>query len=396
LEIRMRAWRWVALPLLCASGAFLAPAAALPKAKPADAGLDAAWLEAVAPRMREFVAARKIAGAVTLVARRGKVAHLEAVGDADIENHRPMRTDSIFWLASQAKPTTAVAVMVLVDEGKVELDAPVSRYLPVFAKQRLRIGPPMQEMTVRQLMSHTAGLAQPFRDPNDGVYTLRRYAESLVNRPLEFEPGSAYEYGYGLTVAGAVVEAVSGRLFEEFLQERVFGPLGMKDTTFNPTAKQWPRLTKTYKPGPDGSLQPAYNPFIAQDATVKRFPEPSGGLFSTAPDMARFYQMMLNGGELEGRRIVSSRAVETMTTPQTAGGKPITYALGWQTFTLPAVTPGAAPIPAYGHGGAFGTDGFVIPSRQVVGVMMIQRTQFPNGGEIAAAFRRLVVEAAGD
>jgi CubicO group peptidase (beta-lactamase class C family) len=358
-------------------------------------GLDPAKLVLINYLMKEFVLEKKNACSVTLVARRGKLVHLEAVGDADIENHRAMRPDTLFWLASQAKPTTATAVMILVDEGKISLDDPVSKYMPEFAKARLRSGAtPEHPVIVRQLLSHTAGLAQPPRDPNDGAIPLSRYASSLISRPLEFEPGSAYEYGYGPTVAGRIVEIVSGKPFDVFLEERVFGPLGMKDTTFHPNEEQRRRLAKTYMPGQDHTLVPAYNPFITQDATVRRTPEPSGGLFSTAPDMARFYQMVLNGGELDGKRILSRKAVEEMTRPQTAGGKPLTYALCWATSKAPQnAAPGTTYLEGFGHGGAFATDGFIDPKREIVTVLMIQRTLFPQGGEIGGAFRALVAGA---
>lgn len=379
-----------ALMLLAAAALAAGP---LPRAQPAKVGMDAGKLAAIPERMRQFIREKKIAGAVTLVARNGRLVHLESVGDADIEARRPMRTDSVHWLASMAKPTTAVGLMVLVDEGKASLDAPVSKYLPQFKQARLRTGPPKSEITVRQLLCHTSGLAQPPRNPNDGAIALGPYALSLLQRPLEFEPGSAYEYGYGLTVAGHLIEAVSGKPFDVFLEERVFGPLGMKDTTFHPNENQRKRLAKTYMPGPNGQgLTPAYNPFVTPDVTVRRTPEPSGGLFSTAPDMARFYQMMLNGGELDGKRVLSRLAVEQMVQPQTAGGKPLAYGLGWAIVTAPSGAASSA-LEGYGHGGAFATDGMVDPRKQIVTVLMIQRTLFPNGGEIGSTFRRMVGEA---
>lgn len=391
----LHASRAIALALalgLCSGAALLA--APLPKAAPSEVGMNEAKLSQIKERMRQFIQDKKIAGSVTLVARKGKVVHLEAVGDADIEAHRSMQPNTVFWLASQAKPTTAVALMILVDEGKVSLDDPVSKYLPEFKQARLRTGPPEHEMIVRQLLSHTAGLAQPPRNPNDGAIPLGQYTLSLIQRPLEFEPGSAYEYGYGLTVAGRIVEVVSGKPFDVFLEERLFGPLGMKDTTFHPNDEQRRRLAKTYMPGPNGgSLVPAYNPFITQDATVRRTPEPSGGLFSTAPDMARFYQMVLNGGELDGKRILSRSAVEAMTTPQVAGGKMLTYGLGWQIIRAPQNGPAGPRLEGFGHGGAFATDGVIDPQKEVVTVLMIQRTLFPNGGEITSTFRNLVAEA---
>ncbi len=383
-----------ALLLLGLAGGALA-GSPLPAASPEQVGMDPDRLAQIRERMRGFVSEGKIAGSVTLVARRGKRVHLESVGHADLEAHRPMRPDTVFWLASQAKPTTAAGVMILVDEGKLSLDDPVSKYIPEFAQVRLRSGPPRHAITVRQCLSHTAGLAQPPRNPNDGAIPLGQYAASLARLPLEFEPGSAYEYGYGLTVAGRVVEVVSGKPFEVFLQERLFGPLGMKDTTFHPNEAQRRRLAKTYMPGPNGGLVPAYNPFVTPDATVKRTPEPSGGLFSTAPDMARFYQMVLNGGELDGARILSRAAVDEMIRPQTAGGKALTYALGWQIFPAPA-NPAGPYLSGYGHGGAFATDGIIDPQKQVVSVLMIQRTLFPNGGEVGAAFRSLVAGAVRD
>jgi len=355
--------------------------------------MDAAKLAEIPVRMRQFVRDKKIAGAVTLVARKGRLVHLEAVGDADIEAHRPMRADTVHWLASSAKPTTAVALMVLVDEGKVSLDAPVSKYLPQFKQARLRTGPPANEITVRQLLCHTSGLAAPPRNPNDGAIALGPYALSLLDRPLQFEPGSAYEYGYGPTVAGRIVEVVSGKSFEVFLEERVFGPLGMRDTTFHPNENQRKRLAKTYMPGPNGEgLVPAYNPFVTPDITVRRTPEPSGGLFSTAPDMARFYQMMLNGGELDGKRVLSQSSVEQMIRPQTAGGKTLAYGLG---FRMVAAPKGATDhgLEGYGHSGAFFTDLVADPAKQIVTVLMIQRTLFPNGGEIGSAFRSMVADA---
>ncbi|HEU4754324.1 MAG TPA: serine hydrolase domain-containing protein [Armatimonadota bacterium] len=384
--------RWCAALILTACSATLAGAAGAPS--PTDVGMDPGKLSEIRQRMKGFARERKIAGAVTLVARKGRVVELDAVGDADIENHRPMRPNTLFWLASQAKPITATAVMILVDEGKLSLDQPASKWMPELKQPRLRNGgPALHPVTLRHLLSHTAGLAQPPRDPNDGAIPLSRYASSIASRPLEFEPGSAYEYGYGPTVAGRIVEIASGMPFDVFLRQRIFRPLGMVDTTFHPDEQQRRRLAKTYMPGPDGhSLVPAYNPFITQDATVRRTPEPSGGLFSTAPDMARFYQMVLNGGELDGKRILSRGAVEEMTRPVSAGGKPLTYGLCWQTFRSGQPGSGAA-LEGFGHGGAFATDGFIDPKHEVVGVLMIQRTLFPNGGEISGAFRQLVAES---
>ncbi|HEX6984309.1 MAG TPA: serine hydrolase domain-containing protein, partial [Planctomycetaceae bacterium] len=353
----------------------------------------------VAERMEAFVEEGQIAGAVTLVATDGGVVRHEAVGKADIEADRPMRPDTIFAIASMTKPVTATAVMILVDEGKVSLDDPVSKYVPEFKDAKLRDGSkPRREVTLRDVMTHTSGLAgdQRLEGP------LEETAKKLAARPLEFEPGTKWQYSPGLTVAGRVVEVASGEPFEEFLAERIFRPLGMVDTTFRLSDEQRGRLAQLYKPGPDGKgLEPASHWIHDPAEARERGPNPSGGLFSTAADMARFYRMVLNGGELDGTRVVSKEAVEEMTRVQTGdlttGFTPGNgWGLGWCVVREPqGVTEMLSPG-TFGHGGAFGTQGWVDPERKRIFVLLIQRSGLPNSdaSDMRKEFQRLAVEAA--
>nr|MCU0873829.1 beta-lactamase family protein [Pirellulaceae bacterium] len=337
----------------------------------------------------------QIAGAVTLVAYRGQVIHLEAVGSADLENDRPMRRDTMFCIASMTKPVTATAVMILQDEGKLAIDDPVSKFIPAFEAVALRDGKPKQPVTLRHCLTHTAGLAGS--QQNEG--SLKDTVERLAGRLLDFEPGTKWQYSPGLSVCGRVVEVVSGKPFDEFLAERIFRPLSMSDTTFHPTAAQQPRLAVLYQPGEGGdSLARATHWLV--DVSPDKSPNPSGGLFSTASDMARFYQMILSGGELDGRRIVSAAAVREMTKIQTADlttgftdGN--AWGLGWCLVRQPQGVTARLSPGTFGHGGAFGTQGWVDPQRQMIFVLMIQRTGFGNsdGADIRRVFQELAVKA---
>ncbi len=388
----------IASVCLAASLCLVAPAlfaASLPAAKPEAVNMDAAKLGQIRAVMEEQVKANHGAGFVTLVMRDGKVVHHEAAGMADREKRKRMEKDSLFWIASMTKSISVTAVMILVDEGKLSLDEPASKWLPELKKVKLAGGsPPKREITLRDLMSHTAGVHFPERKPSDGAITLKAYASQLLSAPLTFEPGSNYEYNFGITVAGRIVEIVSGQKFEDFVAARILGPLGMKDSTFHPDDRLRRRIAKTYKTSEDGkSLEPGYNPFITQDATVRHMTEPSGGLFSTAADMAHFYQMILNGGELEGKRIVSRASVAEMTKAHTAGGKVLSYGLGWQCSNgEKPISPGFSKS-AFGHGGAFATHGMIDPERKLVVVFMVQDVLVKDGGKAKEVFHKLVAEA---
>ncbi|MCP5538572.1 MAG: beta-lactamase family protein [Akkermansiaceae bacterium] len=346
--------------------------------------------------MESQVAANHTAGAVTLVLHGGKVIHHDAAGLADRENQVPMTEDRVFWIASMTKSVTATTLMTLVDEGRLNLDEPASKWLPALAKAHLADGtPPKRPITLRDLMSHTSGLAFPPRKPTDGAQSLKGYVAQLVAAPLAFEPGTDYEYGFGLTVSGHIAEIAAGKPFDALMRERVLDPLGMKDTAFNPGAALRARFAKTYKTAEDGEgLARAHNPFVMPDDETPRMVEPSGGLFSTAADMARFYQMILDGGEFEGKRIVSREAIAEMTTPHHAGGKVLNYGLGWQ-----CNNPEKANVPgfsanAFGHGGAFATHGWIDPERRLVTVLMVQNVLVQGTGDVRKAFHDKVLGVA--
>lgn len=359
--------------------------------------IDAAKLAAIHPAMEEAVKAKQAAGIVTLVMEKGKVVHHDAAGMADIAKGRAMEKDALFWIASMTKSVNATAVMTLVDEGRLALDTPAAQWLPELGKVTVAGGSkPEKPITLRMLLSHTAGIAFPPRKPTDGAISLKSYVASLLKTPLAFQPGSSYEYGFGPTVAGRIIEIVSGMKYEDFMRSRIFEPLGMKDTTFHPDDALRARIARTYKMDEDTKeLVPGYNPFVTSDASVRHMPEPAGGLFSTAADMGRFYAMIANGGELDGKRILTTKAVQDMTTPVSAGGRQLNYACGWQCNLQAQRVCAAMPVGSFGHGGAFATNGWVDPKSGIVMVFLVQNVLVPDSGKPRDAFQRLVMEAAG-
>lgn len=404
--MQRRSWKCVLTALCCLVGFWLGSdfccgaedsvaAAASPVA--AAGQVDAGILGQIAKRMQEFVDQKQISGAVTLVAYRGRIIHLEAVGSADLENQRSMRSDTMFCIASMTKPVSATAVMILQDEGKLSIDDPVSKYVPEFSEVALRDGMPKQALTLRHCLTHTAGLSGS--QQNEG--SLRETVEHFARRPLDFEPGTKWQYSPGLSVCGRVIEVVSGKPFDQFLAERIFRPLQMADTTFHPSPAQQQRLARLYQPGESGkSLAPTTH--WLTDVSPDKSPNPSGGLFSTAGDMARFYQMVLNGGELDGQRIVSAAAVREMTKIQTGDLRTgftdgNAWGLGWGLVRQPQGVTAMLSRGTFGHGGAFGTQGWVDPQRQMIFVLMIQRTGFGNGdaSDMRRTLQELAVQAVG-
>jgi CubicO group peptidase (beta-lactamase class C family) len=389
--------RWVVgrlgrMRLLCVLGGMM-----LAGAEAQALELNPAVLGKIAPAMEAAVAGKQAAGIVTLVVKDGKVVHHEAAGMADVAAGKPMSKDAVFWIASMTKSINGTALMMLVDEGKVTLDDPASKWLPGLAKVKMKDGSaPAKPITLRMLLSHTAGIAFPPRKADDGAVSLKQYVDRLIAAPLAFEPGSDYEYGFGPTVAGRLLEVVTGQPYEVFLQERIFAPLGMVDTMFNPDDARRARIPQTYKLDEETKeLTVSYNPFFTSSAEAKRMVEPAGGLFSTAADMGRFYAMVANGGEWDGKRLLSEKAVQEMVTPVMAGGKPITYALGWQCCTEANAKMSAFGPGSFGHGGAFGTNGWVDPKRKIATVYLVQNVLVPQGGKPKEEFQQMVLEAMG-
>jgi CubicO group peptidase (beta-lactamase class C family) len=347
--------------------------------------------------VRPFVDRQEIAGAVMLVADKNKTLLVETVGWADIAAKKPMRADSMFWIASQTKAMTAAALMMLVDEGKVKVDDPVEKYLPEFKGQmvvvrkdadHVLLRKPKHPITLKNVLSHTSGL--PFKsaleEPTLDGLPLAARVRSYAMTPLDFEPDSKYAYSNaGINTAGRVVEVVSGMPFETFLEKRLLQPLGMKDSTFWPSREQVLRIAKVYKPGPDKKglvetpIDQLYYPLTDR---VKRFPMPGGGLFSTAHDVACFYQMLLNGGRLDGRRVLSEDAVKQMTIRQTPPELNDTYGFGlvvWKDF--------------FGHGGAYLTNSTADTKSGLIFVWLVQHDGFPGDCQKAQdAFRKAAID----
>jgi CubicO group peptidase (beta-lactamase class C family) len=357
-------------------------------------------LAKIAPRMQQFVDDKQIAGAVTLVTSHGKIVHLEAVGWADIAGKRPMARDNLFAIASMTKPITATAMLILQDEGKLSVDDPVSKYIPKFKEARLADRPLAREITIHDLMTHTAGLSPPAGKGRFAEIPLRETAEQIAAAPLQFEPGSKWKYSDGITVCGAIIEAVSGKPYDEFLAERIFRPLKMNDTTFYPDAGPRRRIATMYHRTTSGDLEAVMRRVPPAGGGDLPTPNPSGGLYSTAADMAKFYQMILDSGKSDGKQIVSRAAVEQMTHVQT--GDLVTgftpgngWGLGWCIVRQPqGITKMLSPG-TFGHGGAFGTQGWIDPKRQLIFVLMIQRSDFPNSdaSEVRQAFQQIAVDA---
>ena len=371
------------------------PATGLPACEPATVGMDAQTLGQIQARMQEFVENKQVAGTVTLVARRGCVVHLQAVGKADIENDVAMKKDSLFAIASMTKPITATALMILQDAGKLSVQDPVAKYLPEFKNVSLKTGPPSRDITIFDAITHTSGIVGSQRTEK----TLQETTQEIAARPLGFEPGSRWQYSPGLTVCGRIIEVVSGQSYEEFLQAKIFEPLKMTDTSFRLTPKRQKRLARVYRPSKDKKNLELATHWLIGDFG-ERAPNPSGGLISSAADLVRFYQMILNGGELDGRRIISKQAVEQMTQVQTGelttGFTPGNgWGLGWCVVREPQGVTAMLSPGTCGHGGAFGTQGWIDPKREMIFVLMIQRTGFGNGdaSDIRKAFQKTAVQA---
>jgi CubicO group peptidase (beta-lactamase class C family)/predicted glycoside hydrolase/deacetylase ChbG (UPF0249 family) len=340
---------------------------------------------AISQRMGRFVSDHEIAGAVTLVATPDRIVHLDATGMADIALNKPMQPDAIFWIASMTKPITATAVLLLQDEGKLSVDDPVENYLPEFKGTKTADGKTAQ-LTIRYLLTHTSGMGEVTADQARGITKLAGLIPLYAAKPLAREPGTKWVYCQsGINTAGRIVEVVSGESFDQFLAHRLFGPLGMKDTTFYLSEQQLPRLATSYRRTGKGELEATQNVILyGKSATSRdRFPAANGGLFSTAFDYARFCQMILNGGELGGRRFVKPESVKLMTTIQTGelttGFTPGNgWGLGWCVIRKPEGITAMLSSGTFGHGGAYGTQAWIDPAKRRIYLLLVQRANFPN------------------
>jgi CubicO group peptidase (beta-lactamase class C family) len=343
--------------------------------------------------LERYVAKKEIPGGMALFHEAPRPAEIAVVGDASIESKTTMAEDTLFGVMSMTKPISATALMILVDEGKVSIDDPVSKYIPAFADAKTKDGEAVRDLKIRHLLTHTSGLGG-----DQGCYkSLEATANALAARPFDFQPGERWQYGPSLNVVGRIVEVVSGRPFDEFLRARIFEPLAMSETTFHPTDEQRKRMAALYKKSADGNSLESSERWWGPGAPGS-VPNPSGGLFTTAGDLDRFYRMILNGGELDGHRVVSAEAVRQMTSVQTGdletGFTPgNAWGLGWCIVREPQDVTAALSPGSFGHGGAYGTQGWVDPVKKRVFVLMIQRADLGNsdGSDLRKEFQNAAV-----
>ena len=381
----------------------------LPRSSPDAVALSSAKLSEATGLLKRFVTEQKIAGAVAAVARKGKVAYLEAVGLQDLAARTPMTDASMFRIYSMTKPITAVAVMMLHEEGRFRLNDPVSKYLPEFKDVTVVVpgsAPrrPARAITVEDLLLHTSGLnhrtSEEYRTAQvrSRLDSLPKFVEKIARAPLMEDPGTRYRYSESPTVLGRLVEIWSGRPFDEFLNERVFKPLGMSDTVFWVNPSQHARLTTVYTLAPGGGLTPTEIeavPFTERGALK----EGAVGLVSTVPDFLRFSQMLLNRGELNGRRLLRASTVDRIVSNglseailKSRGG-----AMGWGLGNVNVVmNPGGLNYPAnrgeYGWDGSAGTIFWIDPELELVTVLMWQSVP-SNPDSLRQRFKTLVHDA---
>ncbi len=365
-------------------------------------------LPGVGTAMDAMIAKNEIAGAVTVVVSKDQPLHLESNGYADLAAKRAMTPDTLMWIASMTKPITGVAIMMLQDEGKLSVTDPVAKFIPEFAGLKGPSGQPAN-LTITQILNHTSGLGEASGPAAQAAKTLAELVPVWLAAKMQYAPGEKWKYTQsGINLAGRIVEVVSGMTFDGFLQQRLFDPLGMTDTTFYPSEAQRPRMVTAYAKNKDtGALE--VTPPRADFGSRNRPPQGNGGLYSTANDYARFCQMLLNRGTFGGKRLLSEKAVGILSTANTDplptgffqndtyGQRGMNY--GWGIGTCILKTPHDG-VPAmlspgsFGHGGAWGTQAWIDPVKGVAYVLMVQRSNFPNSD--ASDVRRAFQQAAAD
>lgn len=368
----------------------------LPTLATSAAEFDSEKLAQVRTRMQKFVDQNDVSGLVVVVGNAQGIVLHEALGQSNLERKEPMAKDAIFRIASMTKPITALGIMQLVDDGKLTIDDPVEKHLPEFKGQmivlekqgdKVTLGKPERPITLKDLLTHTSGLPA-FPPGIADIYfrrkhTLAEMTFAISQRPLDFQPGSKWAYcNPGIDTLGRVIEVVSGESFEAFMQRRVFAPLGMNDTSFYLDPQKAPRLATLY--GKQGNQLVDAKWVLIGPTEGAKHPIPAGGLFSTGNDLAKLYQCFLKHGELNGQRIISTASFKLMTTNHTgemkAGFTPgICMGLGWQMVREPQGVTAMLKPGTYGHGGAFGTQGWIDPEQDFFNILLIQRNGLQNG-----------------
>jgi CubicO group peptidase (beta-lactamase class C family) len=381
-------------------------------AKPEHVGLSSPRLARIGEHLKRYVDAGKIAGTLTLIARRGQIAYLEPLGHLEIERRRLVTPDSIWRIYSMTKPITSVGLMMLYEEGRFQLDDPVHRFLPAWQNQRVFVGgnypvfktaPVERPMTIRDLLSHTSGLTYGFMERTNvdaayrklGVadqtrsgYTLQDMVDTLAELPLEFSPGTRWNYSVATDVVGHLIEVISGQRLDVYLRERVLEPLGMRDTNFVLSDEQAARFAANYERQGDGSLKMIDDP-DQSNYRNRSFFSGGGGLLSTAPDYFRFTSMMQNMGELDGVRLLGRKTVELMTMNHLPGGQDLTdlaqagmftetayagvgFGLGFSVMQSPARAQILGSPGEFAWGGAASTAFWIDPVEDLIVIFMTQ------------------------
>jgi CubicO group peptidase (beta-lactamase class C family) len=412
----------------------------LPFAEPEEVGLSSERLSLIRPAMQRFIDKGMEPNFVTMVIRQGKIVHYEALGYMDIDSKEPVRKDTIYRLWSNTKPITGVAAMICVEEGLLSLDDPVSKYIPAYKNQRVRVpagqGPMMgtptvpveRDITVRDCLRNTTGLPTARRVPlaymnefgdlltksglllpvdNLTSIPIREMVDALGQLPLEAQPGTEFEYQVGFPLAGIVIETVTGKNLEEFYQEYIFKPLGMNDTSFYLDKSKLERFPSLYQPvykSGKWELRISEKPEESEKVTgPKTYFGPGGGahgVLSPVTDYARFGQMLLNGGELDGVRILSRKSVEIMTSSHTGDmdlglGQPgMGFGIGIGVY-MGGGSPRYRSVGTFGWGGAAGTTFFVDPKEDLIGICFTQvfGAQAIVGNTYQEDFERLVYQS---
>ena len=397
--------------LSCAFGTVLSlHAASLPETKPEDVGLSTQRLGRIHAMVAKHMELGDITGAVMLVARKGQIAYVDVQGVMDVESKKPVTRDTVFRIASMTKPVIGTAIMMMLEEGKLRVEDPVSKFIPEFKIMKVAIEsepggaaanppkfytvPAAREITIKDLLTHTSGLAsgpmgnsEAARNPRKPTDTLADQIPRLAATPLEFQPGSRWLYspGAAFDTLGRIVEIASGMPLDRFLAQRVFGPLEMRDTCFYPAEAQMPRLITSYTKSEKGLAKDPRQIWMSN----KVYFSGGGGLVSTADDYARFAQMLANGGELAGQRLLSPRTVKLMASAHvqsTLPGRRAGEGYGLSMRVVQDAVTGNHRVSdgAFGWSGAYGTHFWVDQKEDLIAVMMIQtpiaamRPEFEN------------------
>lgn len=348
--------------------------------------------------VEKLVERKEIPGAVTMVVDKDQVIHLDAAGFADLDSKAALTSDHLFWIASMSKPITAICTMILVDEGLISLEDPISKYLPQMKHLKNEAGESVS-VSVLQTLNHTCGMRElpaPYSDA-----TLAQAADKYAALQVHFAPGSKWQYSQtGINTAARIVEVVSQMSFDAFLQKRLCEPLGLSNTVFYLNDSQQQRLAKSYARTPEGEFKESPIFLLAgkQPTDRDRLPAANGGLFSTPSDYGRICQMLLNGGTWQGKRILSEKSVQLLGTPTTGNlttgfTNGNAWGIGCCVVQEPQGPTSMLSKGTYGHGGAYGTQAWVDPVRGRAYLIFVQRANFPNAdaSELRTTFQNLAV-----